>query len=105
MIGSKEGIMRSEQQKHGHNKGFTLIELLVSMGIFSIILTIGVGAFVIALNAQRTASAQQAVASNARFALEFMSRQMRVAKEDQAAVCVDGSSEHFSRSLPHQQTT
>jgi prepilin-type N-terminal cleavage/methylation domain-containing protein len=58
-------------------KGFTLVELLVAIGIFSILMAVGVGGFVHALHTQREVAALIATQSNASIALEQMAREIR----------------------------
>lgn len=58
-------------------KAFTLVELLVAIGIFSILVAIGIGGFVNALHTQRQVAALISVQSNASVALEQMAREMR----------------------------
>ena len=71
--------------------GFTLLEMTVSMGIFSIVMIVTIGAFLLTIKAQRVALAEKAVAENVSFAMEFMSRQMRVVKRDSLGVCIDSN--------------
>jgi prepilin-type N-terminal cleavage/methylation domain-containing protein len=59
-------------------QGFSLIELIVVLGVFSMVITVVVGSFIIMLQAQRAILVEKDVAENARFALEYMARQMRV---------------------------
>jgi prepilin-type N-terminal cleavage/methylation domain-containing protein len=58
-------------------KGFTLIELLIAIGVFTILVAIGVGGFVHALHTQREVAALIAAQSNASIALEQMAREIR----------------------------
>ncbi len=60
------------------NAGFTLAELLVSVAIFSVVVTVAIGALLTVLNANRKAQALQTVMNNLNFALEQMSRDIRV---------------------------
>jgi prepilin-type N-terminal cleavage/methylation domain-containing protein len=58
-------------------KGFTLIEMLVTVGLFAIIVTIAVGAFVNAERTERQVSSLIAAQSNVSLAVEQMSRNIR----------------------------
>jgi type II secretory pathway pseudopilin PulG len=71
------------------------LEVIVSLGIFGIILVVTMGAFLITIRSQRIAAAEAEAAGNARFALEFISRQMRVAQRDDAATCVSTAGTFF----------
>ena len=58
--------------------GFTLIELLVSVAIFSVVMLIAVGSLLTMTEASRKAQALKSVMNNLNFALESMSRTIRV---------------------------
>ena len=68
--------------------GFSLVELLVSMTIFTLVMSAGSTIFLLALRAQRVTIAEQNVVDNTRFALEYMSRQLRFARRDGAGSCI-----------------
>ena len=68
--------------------GFSLLETTVAMGIFTVVISVTIGAFLVAIKAQRVVLTEKAMSENINFALEFMSRQMRVAKRDTAGVCI-----------------
>ncbi len=63
-------------------KGFTLIEIAVSIGIFLIILISASGILVSAIKNQRRNLSSQEILSQTSYALEYMSRAMRMAKKD-----------------------
>lgn len=67
---------------HKLDRGFTLIELLVAVGVFSIVVGISTNMFINAIQAQRKALVVQNVADNARYVMETISREMRVARVD-----------------------
>lgn len=58
--------------------GYSLIELLVSIGIFSIVVTIMASMFMMSLRGQRKAFTVQNVADNVRYAMEIMSKEVRM---------------------------
>lgn len=68
--------------RHSHilrqQKGFTLIEMVVSIFIFSVVMVIATGALVTILGANRKAQAVKAVMNNLNFALDSMTRAIRV---------------------------
>lgn len=59
-------------------KGFTLIEIMVSVALFAVVMTISVGALLSLVDANRKAQALNSIMNNLNFALENMSRNMRV---------------------------
>jgi prepilin-type N-terminal cleavage/methylation domain-containing protein len=67
--------------------GFTLIELLISMSIFSIVMISAVGLFDAGIKNQRKALALQTLSDNTSYAIEYMSRTIRMAKKDLATGC------------------
>lgn len=66
------------QTKKSHRGGFTLVELLVSVAIFSIVMMIAVGALLTMAEANRKAQAIKSVMNNLNFAIESLSRTIRV---------------------------
>ncbi len=71
------------------DRGFSLIEMIVSVGIFSTVMIVAVGSLLSIVDANRKAQAQQIVINNLNFALENMSRNIRI-----------GSYYHCGSSLP-----
>lgn len=63
------------------NKGFTLIEMLIAISVFSIIIIVLVNIFLTGIHIQRKISASQDVRASAQFALEVMSREMRMMQD------------------------
>lgn len=63
-------------------QGFSLIEILVAASIFTVAITAASSLFVAALEGQRHAIAQQNLLANLRFATEIMTRQIRMAQQD-----------------------
>lgn len=59
-------------------RGFTLFEMIVAIGVFSIIVVISLGSFLTITNAQKKAVSFRAVQDNLNFALEMMSKSIRV---------------------------
>lgn len=70
------------------SRGFTLLETVVALGIFTVVLMASFSAFIMTLRVQRAILAEKAISENINYALEFMSRQMRVAKRDGGGICV-----------------
>jgi prepilin-type N-terminal cleavage/methylation domain-containing protein len=57
--------------------GFTLIEMIVSLGVFSVVVTITVGAILVLISTNQRLQAEQSVMTNLSFALDTMTREMR----------------------------
>lgn len=58
--------------------GFTLIEIIVSLAVFIVVAVIAVGAFLRILDANKQAQALETAMTNANFALDSMTRDLRV---------------------------
>lgn len=64
--------------KEGTERGFTLIELIVSIGLFSVVMMISVGALLSLVEANRKARALQSVMNNLNVTLDGMVRAIRM---------------------------
>lgn len=60
-----------------NKKGFTLVEVIVAVGIFSIVMTIALGAIIAIVGANKKAQAFHNVINNFNLAVESMVRDMR----------------------------
>ena len=63
-------------------RGFTLIELLVGIAVFSLILGSVIGIFISAIQLQRDFLKKQQVLNQLSFAIEYMSRALRMARRE-----------------------
>lgn len=61
-----------------NQKGFTLIEIIVSLAIFTIVAVVAVGAFLKILDANKKSQTLKTAINNVNFALESITREMRV---------------------------
>ncbi|HEY6018493.1 MAG TPA: type II secretion system protein [Candidatus Paceibacterota bacterium] len=59
------------------SKGFTLIEVMVSVAIFSVVMTVSLGALLSMSDSDRRAEALKSVVNNLNFALDSMTRTIR----------------------------
>lgn len=73
--------------KKQKNRGVTLVELLVDIFIFSLLLATIVTLLVSAVKMQRQSLAQQEVLSQTSYAMEYMSRALRMAQYDSSGGC------------------
>lgn len=66
------------QPQHTHSQaGFSLVELIVSLALFSVVVTISVGALLVLIAANDQQQKEQSIMSNLSFALDSMTREMR----------------------------
>ncbi|MBU3968646.1 prepilin-type N-terminal cleavage/methylation domain-containing protein [Patescibacteria group bacterium] len=61
-----------------YNKGFTLVEMMVAVALFSVVMVIGVGSLLSMISANKKSQSLQLVMSNLGFAIEDITRTMRV---------------------------
>lgn len=71
-------MIRQNRASPAVQRGFTLIELLVSVAIFSVVMLVAVGSLLTMVEASRKAQAMKSVMNNLNFAMESMSRTVRV---------------------------
>ncbi len=57
--------------------GFTLIEMIVSLAVFSVVITISIGALLMLIATNQKLQAEQSVLTNLSFALDSMTREIR----------------------------
>lgn len=57
--------------------GFTLVEMIVSLAVFSIVITISVGALLVLIASNEQLQKEQSVMTNLSFAIDSMTREMR----------------------------
>jgi prepilin-type N-terminal cleavage/methylation domain-containing protein len=62
-------------------RGFTLIEILVSLSIFALVVVVAAGALLTAMDGNRKTQAIKSVLNNLNFALESITREVRVGGE------------------------
>lgn len=68
-------------QRHiRQSPGFTLVEIIVSLGIFAVVAVVALGALVKIVAANKKAQTIQASVTNLNFALDAISREMRVGR-------------------------
>ncbi len=87
---------------HTHHRGFTLIEIIVSLGIFAVVAVVALGALVRIITANKKAQTVQAAVTNINFALDAMSREIRVGRN---YYCVSGPGSSFALSSLEQEYT
>lgn len=70
------------------SKGFTLVEVMISIGLFTVIMVIGIGAILGVNITNRKTQSMRAIIDNMSFVMEDMARSMRLGDY---FVCVDGA--------------
>ena len=73
--------------KKTKNNGFTLIELLVALGVFMVVMTITMSAFLNIIDIQKKTEAFRKVNDNLNFAMEAMMREIREGNNYSATDC------------------
>ncbi|MCK4891370.1 MAG: prepilin-type N-terminal cleavage/methylation domain-containing protein [Candidatus Pacebacteria bacterium] len=76
-----------------NNNGFTLIEILVSLALFSLVISITVGIFIVGSGSQRKIIELYTVQREASYIMETVSRELRMA----IAICDNGEIECGAR--------
>ena len=72
-------------------KGFTLIELLVALGVFMVVMTMTLSAFLNIIDIQKKTEAFRKVNDNLNFAMEAMMREIREGKDYCPFGCAGGT--------------
>lgn len=64
--------------------------MITAVGLFSLLMTVVVGSFLVVVRAQRNILGEKRVSENVNFATEFISRQMRVSLRDDGSCGTNG---------------
>ncbi len=67
--------------KRSLQNGFTLVEMIISLAIFTVVAVVAVGALLKVMDANRKSISLKTTINNLNFALESMSREMRVGRD------------------------
>lgn len=81
---------------HSRYKGFTLVELLVALGLFSVIMTIASGAYLIMISATREAQAITNGINNLSYAIDSMARNINTGSAYSCNASDNTASDTFS---------
>lgn len=78
--------MKSENTKKEYKKqkGFSLVEMMITIFVFSLIVGAISGLFIAGIRGQRSTLAHQRLLDQTSYALEYVSRALRMAKKDTA---------------------
>src|SRR3990167_4025641 len=91
-------VLNLIQRAEVEPRGYTLIELMVSIGIFSIVVAMTSAMFVTSLKGQEKSYTSQNVADSARYAMEMMSREIRMG----TGFSSNGAYLQFTSTMPHR---
>ncbi|HBB56450.1 TPA: hypothetical protein DEW47_01980 [Patescibacteria group bacterium] len=81
------------RNKQNPNAGFTLIELIVALGLFAVVMTISMGAFLNISDIQKKSESLRNVSDNMSFTIEMMTRDIR---EGRGYICSPSPCSVFS---------
>lgn len=85
-------------------KGFTFVEVLVVLALFSILITVFFGIFSYSIKIQKYSLASQYLVSQTSYAMEYMARMIRMAKQytdpvEDPAFCVNDLGDNYSPNI------
>lgn len=83
-----------------NQKGLTLIEILVVVGVFSGLTTLISGIFLTNFEMQRRTMAIQKTMGETSYAVEYMTRAIRMAQNDHNGECLEEGREGFTYGIP-----
>jgi hypothetical protein len=78
------------------NKGFTLIEVMVASFVFLLIVGSIIGLLTSVIQSQVTSLREQKSISEVSYAMEYISRSLRMAKKDETGSCIGVSGQVYS---------
>lgn len=70
---------------NGNKQGFTLIETVIALAVFAMVMLAVISIFMAAIQSQRRGYALQDIQENARYALEMMAKEIRMAEINNSA--------------------
>jgi Tfp pilus assembly protein FimT len=79
-----------------NEKGFTFVELLITGFIFSIIFGVATATFVGAVRIQKYNVSHQQILDQSSYAIEYIARALRMAKNGGSAACTNGANYKIS---------
>ncbi|MCX6738201.1 MAG: prepilin-type N-terminal cleavage/methylation domain-containing protein [Candidatus Parcubacteria bacterium] len=80
--------------KNDKKKGFTLVEIMVVTAIFSILIITISSIFIASLKAERSILASKKVLGELSYAVEYMTRSLRMAEKDTSGTCIPNGSNY-----------
>lgn len=83
-------------------KGFTLIEMIVSLGVFAVVVTITTGALLMLIFTNQRYQYEQNIMSNLSFAIDSMTREMRMGYNYYCESAATASTSIFGLNAGHE---
>ncbi len=83
-----------------YGRGFTLIEMMVSIGIFSVLMGVLSGIFLASMKSQTHIVYTQYLIDSSNFALDYMSRYLRMAQKDYSGGCISANDNFYPSNPP-----
>lgn len=80
------------EYKIENNKGFTLIEVIVVIAVFMLIIGAAIGMFISIVKHQRSILAEQELLNQSSYAIESISKALRMARRDDVGDCIEDTS-------------
>ncbi len=78
-------IFLQSLQKNNSQKGFTLVEMIISIALFTVVAVVAIGALLKVVSSNKKAQSLKTSINNLNFALESISREMRIGRNYQCA--------------------
>lgn len=88
-------------KKTNKNRGFTIIETVVVIAIFLLIIGVGLSIFISVVSGQRKILSEQKVINQLSYAMEHISKALRMAKMDTNHTCI-GTGANYMYALQRQ---
>ena len=70
-------LFKKNKNNRNLKKGFVLVETIVSVGIFSVVMTVGIGSLLSIVKTNKRAQSYKVVVNNINLSIESMSREIR----------------------------
>ena len=84
----QDGIPNSKLKIQNYNKGFTMVELIVVIAVFMLIISVAVVIFISIIENQRIILSRERLLSQVSYAVEYMSKALRMASKDTSGSCL-----------------
>jgi prepilin-type N-terminal cleavage/methylation domain-containing protein len=93
------------KKRQQYERGYSLIELMVAVSVFAIVMSVSSGMFITSMKGQRKAFSNQNLADNVRYAMEIITREVRMGRGftvGNAGTCSNNCLISFTSSMPRR---